>query len=115
MNSNLQTKTRIWFWFFIFLGVLFLRYQYFFDVFTDLGFRAANTDTYYRLHRIETMVNQPGFFHFMYPLADSSLNFPTGWNVAWPLGLDILFAVPLKWMGVRDAVGISFFSFLVIP
>lgn len=94
---------------------LFFRYQYFSDVFTSKGFIASNTDTYYRLHRIEAMVNQPGAFQFSYPLQDQQLNFPKDQMVAWPLGLDLLFAAPLKWLDVKDSINIAFFSFALIP
>lgn len=95
--------------------VLFFRYQYFPDVFTSQGFLATNPDAYYRLHRIQTIIEQSGFFHFFYPLFDPHLNFPKGQMVAWPLGLDLFFAIPLKWLGVTNPTVVAFWILFLIP
>ncbi len=95
------------------LGILFLglRFQNAPGVFTSHGIAFNDTDPYYRLHRIEQMVKSD----LTYPLHDEMLSFPNGFDVPWPLGLDLLVATPLKLFGVTDTQTIEAYSAILIP
>lgn len=71
----------------------------------------SDTDPYYRLHRIESIVQNS----WVYPLYDHKIEYPKGYPIAWPLGLDYIIATPLKVMGVKDRYPILIFSLLIIP
>jgi asparagine N-glycosylation enzyme membrane subunit Stt3 len=95
------------------LVVLFLaaRYQNLPGVLTNQGVELNDTDPYYRLHRIERIVNGS----WVYPLRDSALSYPNGFDVPWPTGLDEVIAIPLKLLGIQKRLTIELASALVIP
>ncbi len=93
------------------LFYLFLRFQNTPGVLTDHGVVFPDTDPYYRLHRIESMVKGD----LRYPLHDSKLNFPGGFDVPWPTGLDLAFALPFKLAGVRSDITIQVLSAVAVP
>lgn len=70
-----------------------------------------DTDPYYRLHRIRSIVQGDWF----YPLFEPLLNYPGGWYVSWPLGLDYIIATPLKLLGVQDHASIMIAAFMMMP
>ncbi|MEZ4846027.1 MAG: STT3 domain-containing protein [Bdellovibrionota bacterium] len=109
--SSREHKIISYAWFALTLLYLFLRYQNIPGVFSDVGIITIDTDPYYRLHRIRSIVQGD----WRYPLLDPYLNYPKGFWVSWPLGLDYLIAIPLKIFGVRDHASILIFSFLAMP
>ncbi|HLG18661.1 MAG TPA: hypothetical protein VI895_02455 [Bdellovibrionota bacterium] len=90
---------------------LALRFQNLPGTVTEHGIALNGTDPYYRLHRIEKIVQGDS----AYPLHDPNLSFPRGFDVPWPLGLDELIAIPLRLANVRDLRTIQIFSALSIP
>ncbi len=90
---------------------LSLRFQNLPGVLTDHGVVLNDTDPYYRLHRIERMVNHD----LVYPLHDPDLNFPQGFDVPWPTGLDATIALPLKTLGVTEKSDIEAWAAVSIP
>ncbi len=110
MNAR-QQKIISYAWLALTLFYLFLRYQNIPGVFSEAGIITIDTDPYYRLHRIKSIVQGS----WLYPLFDHMLNFPIGREVSWPLGLDYVIALPLKIFGIQDHSSILIFSFLIIP
>ncbi len=100
-------------WIWPVLALLFLaaRYQNTPGVLTHHGVELNDTDPYYRLHRIERMVRG----NLSYPLRDPDLAYPSGLDVPWPTGLDLVLALPLKIAGVRDRETMEKFVALAIP
>ncbi|MEZ4846970.1 MAG: hypothetical protein R2877_08630 [Bdellovibrionota bacterium] len=100
-----------WAWVLLTFLFLFFRLQNIQGVFTKEGVIINDTDPYYRLHRIESMVKtgKP------YPLHETKLNSPTGFDVAWPLGLDILISIPLKLYNSTSRAEIESFGAVIIP
>jgi asparagine N-glycosylation enzyme membrane subunit Stt3 len=98
-------------WVLLTLFYLFLRYQNIPGVFSSTGLIVPDTDPYYRMHRIESIVQNS----WTYPLHDKMVNYPAGINVAWPLGLDYILAAPLKLLGFTDTITIMTFCFMMIP
>lgn len=106
-----QQKIVSYAWLALTLFYIFLRYQNIPGVFSEAGIITIDTDPYYRLHRIKSIVLGDWF----YPLFDHMLNFPVGREVSWPLGLDYVIALPLKIFGIQDHSSILIFSFLIMP
>lgn len=98
-------------WILITVLYLFFRFQNTPGVLTDHGVVLNDTDPYYRLHRIEHIVNE----NWIYPLKDFRLSYPKGFEVPWPLGLDYAFALPLKILGLTEKIDIEVFSSILIP
>ncbi|MFH1263675.1 MAG: STT3 domain-containing protein [Pseudomonadota bacterium] len=98
-------------WIALTLFYLLLRFQNTPGVLTDHGVVFNDTDPYYRMHRIESMVRGS----LSYPLDDRSLDYPSGMQVPWPIGLDLLLTLPLKLTGVRAESTIESFSAIAIP
>ncbi len=111
LESGRQQKFISYSWLALTLFYLFLRYQNIPGVFSEAGIITIDTDPYYRLHRIKSIVQGDWF----YPLFDRMLNFPIGREVSWPLGLDYVIALPLKVLGIQDHSSILIFSFLIMP
>ncbi|MCB0326049.1 MAG: hypothetical protein KDD52_00370 [Bdellovibrionales bacterium] len=80
-------------------------------VFTDQGVILNDSDPYYRLSRIESLTTQS----ISYPMKDPRLDYPTGFSVPWPMGLDYLLAMPMRFFGVKDRSSMAIFSSLSIP
>lgn len=78
---------------------------------TKQGVIMNDTDPYYRLHRIDVMLNE----NKIYPLFDKQLDSPQGVNVSWPLGLDLLIALPLKLYNSKSHTEIESFGAIIIP
>lgn len=100
-----------WSWLILTFLFLFIRFQNFQGVLTPHGVIFNDTDPYYRLHRIETMLQEQR----LYPLHDQDLSYPAGVNVPWPLGLDLLIAAPLEIYQSFSRTEIASFSAIVIP
>ncbi len=100
-----------WSWFALTILFLFFRLQNIMGVFTPNGVIINDTDPYYRLHRIDVMLNENHF----YPLHDTHINSPDGRDVSWPLGLDLLVALPLKLYDSKSHAEIESFGAIVIP
>jgi asparagine N-glycosylation enzyme membrane subunit Stt3 len=106
-----QQKFISYAWLALTLFYLFLRYQNIPGVFSDVGIITIDTDPYYRLHRIRSIIQSA----WTYPLLDPSLNYPEGFSVAWPLGLDYLIAAPLKLLGIQNHSSIMITALLAMP
>ena len=104
-------KWLYWAWFFLSLFFLVTRFQNTPGVLTDKGVILNDTDPYYRLHRIESIVTED----WSYPLYDKDLSYPDGVSVPWPLGLDLLIAFPLKLYGSTSRAEIASFAAIAIP
>lgn len=98
-------------WIALSLFYLFLRFQNTPGVLTDHGVVFPDTDPYYRLQRIESMVRAD----LRYPLHDPKLNYPDGFDVPWPAGLDLTLALPLKLFRVRSEAAMEAFCAVAIP
>lgn len=113
MQEN-QKSRQWWFyagWIALTIVYLLLRFQNIGGVFLSTGVVIDDTDPYYRLHRILTMLQT----HSFYPLYDPNLSYPIGVNVAWPLGLDLLIALPLYFYHFISQVQVETFAAVVIP
>ena len=100
-----------WSWLALTLLFLFFRLQNIRGVFTSEGVIVNDTDPYYRLHRIDKMLNE----HKFYPFHENHLNYPDGIDVSWPLGLDLLVALPLKLYNSTSHAEIESFAAVIIP
>lgn len=109
-----QNPTRKWWylaWAILTLVYILLRFQNISGVFLPNEIVIDDTDPYYRLHRILTMLQQQKF----YPLHDTHLSYPNGIHVPWPLGLDILIALPLYLYHATSQIQVETFAAIVIP
>ena len=100
-----------WCWVGLTLLFLFFRLQNLQGVFTKDGVILNDTDPYYRLHRMDVMLNE----HRFYNLHDDHLNYPDGIDVSWPLGLDLLVSLPLKLYHSTSHAEIESFAAIIIP
>lgn len=100
-----------WGWLFLTLFFLFFRLQNFHGVFTPEGVIVNDTDPYYRLHRIDKMLNE----NRIYPMHEEKLNYPDGIEMTWPLGLDLLISAPLKLYDSTKRIEIESFAAIIIP
>ncbi len=100
-----------WSWLALTLIFLFFRFQNLQGIFTSDGVIVNDTDPYYRLHRIDLMLNE----HTFYPLHEDHLDYPKGIDVSWPLGLDLLVALPLKLYHSTTHAEIESYSAIIIP
>jgi len=75
----------------ILLSALFIVYRLHAlpSVFVEDQFIVEGSDPYYRLFRVEKIVNDS----FVYPLKDKHLSYPDGFEVPWPLGLEYVLAI----------------------
>jgi asparagine N-glycosylation enzyme membrane subunit Stt3 len=108
---RLKIKWVHWAWLLLTLFFLFFRLQNFQGVFTSQGVIVNDTDPYYRLHRINTMLSE----NRIYPLHEDKLNYPKGLEITWPLGLDLLVSLPLKLYNATKRIEIESFAAIVIP
>ncbi|MCC7460146.1 MAG: hypothetical protein IT286_02475, partial [Proteobacteria bacterium] len=106
-----KIKWAHWAWLLLTISFLFFRLQNLQGVFTRDGVIINDTDPYYRLHRVESMVKTGD----AYPLHEKKLNSPEGTSIAWPLGLDILVSIPLKLYNSTSRAEIESFCAVIIP
>ncbi|MEZ4704941.1 MAG: hypothetical protein R3A11_07120 [Bdellovibrionota bacterium] len=90
---------------------LLLGFQNMPGVLTNKGVILNDSDPYYRLVRIESIATEK----WVYPLNDRRLEYPKGFHVPWPLGLDYLIALPLKAFEVKSQALIAAISATSIP
>ena len=110
-DMKIKIKWLHWSWLLLTFAFLFFRFQNLPGVMTKEGVILNDTDPYYRLHRIDTMLNE----NRIYPLHDDHLGSPNGINVPWPLGLDLLIALPLKLYNSKSHAEIESFGAIIIP
>lgn len=88
-----------------------MRFQNTPGILTPGGVYPNGTDSYYRLHRVSQML----FTNQTYPLHDTWLSYPIGFDVPWPMGLDWTLALLCKLFGVQQQKTMEAFLAVTIP